>query len=156
YRLEPTSKEANPAKFPTKLSETGLFTSVKDHRTHAALVPYTVNAQLWSDGAEKERFMALPGVSHIDYTASHGSNFAEGAVMVKTFSLDLADAGRRRIETRLLTKQQGQWYGYSYLWNGAQTDAELVAAEGVDQSYEVRDAKADGGKRKQTWHYPSR
>jgi uncharacterized repeat protein (TIGR03806 family) len=156
YRLEPTPKETHPAKFPTKLSETGLFTSVKEHRTHPALVPYSVNAQLWSDGGEKERFMALPGLSQIEFTPSRGWNFPEGAVMVKTFSLDLADAGRRRIETRLITKQQGQWYGYSYLWNGAQTDAELVAAEGVDQTYEVRDAQVAGGKRRQTWHYPSR
>jgi mono/diheme cytochrome c family protein len=76
--------------------------------------------------------------------------------MVKTFSLDLAGEGRRRIETRLLTKQQGQWYGYSYLWNDAQADADLVAGEGVDRTYPVRDPQAPGGTRRQTWHYPSR
>jgi len=156
YRLEPTPKEEKPAKFPTRLSETGLFTSVKEHRPHPALVPYSVNAALWSDGGEKERFIALPGVTHIDFTTSRGWNFPEGAVMVKTFSLDLAKEGRRRIETRLLTKQQGQWYGYTYLWNDAQADADLIGAEGTDRVYEVRDPAAAGGKRKQTWHYPSR
>src|SRR5262249_22186952 len=60
------------------------------------------------------------------------------------------------IETRLLTLQLGQWYGYSYLWNDAQTDAELVSAPGLDRVYEVRDSAAPGGKRRQTWHYPSR
>jgi uncharacterized repeat protein (TIGR03806 family) len=156
YRLEPTPKEVNPPKFPTKLSETGLFTEVKGHHMHPALVPYTVNAPLWSDGADKERFIALPGTTQIDFTPTRGWNFPEGAVLVKTFSLDLANRDGRRIETRLLTKQQGQWYGYSYLWNDKQTDAELIDAAGADRVYEVRDAKASGGKRKQTWHYPSR
>jgi uncharacterized repeat protein (TIGR03806 family) len=156
YRLEPTPPEKNPAKFPTKLSETGLFVSVKEHRTHPALVPYSVNAALWSDGAEKERFIALPGLTTIEFKAANGWNFPEGTVLVKTFSLDLAAGGRRRIETRLLTKQLGQWYGYSYLWNDAQADADLVEAAGTDRAYEVRDARAAGGKRSQTWHYPSR
>ena len=43
---------------------------------------------------------------------------------------------RRWIETRFLTKQDGEWAGYSYLWNDEQTDAELVAAEGLDREYE--------------------
>jgi glucose/arabinose dehydrogenase len=156
YRLEPTPKEANPAKFPTKLSETGLFLDVKAHRPHPGLVPYTVNAPLWSDGAAKERFIALPGPTHIDFTTSRGWNFPEGAVMVKTFSLDLADGSRRRLETRLITKQQGQWYGYTYLWNDAQSDAELIGADGADRTYEVHDPHAPNGKRQQTWHFPSR
>jgi glucose/arabinose dehydrogenase/mono/diheme cytochrome c family protein len=156
YRLELAPKVDRPANFPTKLSETGLFTSAKDHRVHPALVPYSVNAPLWSDGADKERFMALPGLTNIDFTTTGGWNFPEGAVMVKTFSLDLAGAGRRRIETRLLTRQSGQWYGYSYLWDDAQRDADLVAGDGTDRTYEVRDSQAAGGMRRQTWHYPSR
>jgi uncharacterized repeat protein (TIGR03806 family) len=161
YRLEPTPKEERPAKFPTKLSETGLFASVKEHRPHPALIPYSVNAALWSDGAEKERFIALPGLTQIGFTAARGWNFPEGTVLVKTFSLDVAgempgSSRPTRIETRLLTKQQGQWYGYSYLWNDAQSDADLIGAEGADRAYEVRDSRAPGGRRKQTWHYPSR
>ncbi len=156
YRLEPTPKEDHPAKFPTKLSETGLFTSVREHRPHPALVPYSVNAALWSDGADKERFIALPGLTQIDFTPTRGWNFPEGAVLVKTFSLDLAGQGHRRVETRLITKRLGQWYGYSYLWNDAQTDADLVSDGGTDRVYEVRDARAADGRRKQTWHYPSR
>lgn len=151
YRLEPAPRETQAQPFPTRLSETGLFESVKDHKVHPALIPYSVNAPLWSDGADKERFLALPGLSQIEFTEKNGWNFPEGAVLVKTFAL-----GGRRIETRLLTKQVGQWYGYSYLWNEAQTDAELVPAEGKDRIYEVRDARAPGGVRRQTWRYPSR
>lgn len=158
YRFEPTPKEKSPAKFPLRLSETGIFTSVKDHRPEAGLIPYSVNAPLWSDGAEKERFIGLPGNGQIDFTTSRGWNFPDGTVLVKTFALPLAEpaGARRRIETRLLTRQQGKWVGYSYLWNAEQSDAELVEAAGADRVYEVADAAAPGGRRKQTWHYPSR
>jgi uncharacterized repeat protein (TIGR03806 family) len=159
YRLEPSPKQENPPKFPTRLSETGLFTSVKDHQPDPALIPYSVNAPLWSDGADKERFIALPGTSQIEFTEANGWNFPEGAVLVKTFSLATGSgqpAVSRRIETRLLTRQIGKWVGYSYIWNDEQTDADLVAAAGMDRVYDVADAKAPGGRRQQTWHYPSR
>ncbi len=156
YSLDPTPKEEKPAPpFPTRLSETGVFTSVKGHQVDPGLIPYDVNAPLWSDGASKERFIGLPGDAQIEFTTYRGWNFPDGTVLVKTFSLDLGgDASeQRRIETRLLTKQNGQWYGYSYVWNDGQTDAELVPAAGADRTYEVRDG---GGTRRQTWHYPSR
>jgi PBP4 family serine-type D-alanyl-D-alanine carboxypeptidase len=156
YQLEPWPKDYKPAKFPTKLSETGLFTSVKGHEPHPGLIPYSVNAPLWSDGAEKERFIALPGAAQIEFGTWRGWNFPDLTVLVKTFSLPVGKDGMRRIETRLLTRQDGQWYGYSYLWNDEQTDADLVTAEGQDRVYEVRDAEAPGGVRQQTWHYPSR
>ena len=55
--------------FPRKLSETGLFASTKDHAPAPGLIPYSVNAPLWSDGAEKERFLALPGDTQIEFDA---------------------------------------------------------------------------------------
>ncbi|MBY0522850.1 MAG: PQQ-dependent sugar dehydrogenase [Gemmataceae bacterium] len=154
YTLEPAPKQANPPKFPTKLSDTGLFVSVKDHKTVPALIPYSVNAPLWSDGADKERFLALPGNLRIDFTAERGWGFPEGAVLVKTFALPMSARGRQRIETRLLTLQQGKWIGYSYEWNDDQTDAILVASAGKDKQFAVVDGTAT--KRKQVWHYPSR
>jgi glucose/arabinose dehydrogenase len=156
YRLEPTPREGRPAKFPTKLSETGIFASVKDHRPQPGLIPYSVNAALWSDGAFKERFLGLPGLAQIDFTNWRGWNFPDGTVLVKTFSFDAPGGGRRRVETRLLTKQDGQWAGYSYAWNDEQSDATLVGAAGLDKAVEVADAKSTNGRRKQTWHFPSR
>ncbi len=156
YQLEPWPKDYKPVKFPTKLSDTGLFTSVPNHQPHPGLIPYSVNAPLWSDGADKERYIALPGDAKIEFSTNRGWNCPDLTVLVKTFSLPVGKEGKKRIETRLLTRQDGQWYGYSYLWNDEQTDADLVAAEGIDKVYEVRDAAAPGGIRRQTWHYPSR
>ncbi len=101
YQLEPAPKETEPTRFPTRLSETGLFESVQGHRPAAGLLPYSVNAPLWSDGAEKDRFLAIPGEGRIDFTGERGWNFPDGTVLVKTFSLllraersDLAQADR--------------------------------------------------------------
>jgi uncharacterized repeat protein (TIGR03806 family) len=159
WKLVPSPKIENPPKFPTKLSETGLFVSVPEHKLHDSLVPYSVNAALWSDGAHKERFYGIPEAPAFAYAPTNGWNIPDNSVLVKSFSLDL-EAGnpksRRRIETRLMTKQQNEWVGYSYLWNDEQTDAELVTAAGIDKTYEIKDPAAEGGMRKQTWHYPSR
>jgi uncharacterized repeat protein (TIGR03806 family) len=150
YRLERTPAGNDAPRFPTKLSETGLFTSVAGHQVDPALIPYSVNSPLWSDGAYKERFLALPGAeARIDFTLSRGWNFPERTVIVKSFALDQEGGGRRWIETRLLTKQIGQWIGYSYVWNDEQTEATLVPAAGLDREFGVR-----GGR--QTWHFPSR
>ena len=165
--------------FPRKLSETGLFVSTRDHVPAAGLIPYSVNAPLWSDGAEKDRFIALPGDTKIEFDAvvyPHGPEysdvgwrFPDGTVLVKTFSIE-TEAGKtsslKRLETRLLQhrKMPGNddeygaqyWYGYTYVWNDEQTDAELLAAEGLDRKLIIKDAAAPGGQREQIWRFPSR
>ena len=178
FQLEHKPKDELTAKFPTRLSGTGLFASVKDHQTVPGLIPYSVNAPLWADGAHMERFIGLPGDSQIDFTTSHGWTFPDGTVLVQTFALDL-EAGnpapiasrrsvedseqsrfkatsRHRIETRLLTRQQNEWVGYSYVWNDEQTDATLVAADGMDRILTIQDSKSPEGSREQIWRYPSR
>jgi glucose/arabinose dehydrogenase len=159
YRLEPTPKDQPQPPFPRKLSETGLFASTSKNEPQPALVPYDVNSPLWSDGAIKERFIAIPGDGKIDYATNRGWTFPEGSVLVKTFALE-TEAGKpeskKRIETRLITLTQGQWYGYSYIWDDRQSDATLVDAAGADKQFVIADAAAPGGKRTQTWHYPSR
>jgi uncharacterized repeat protein (TIGR03806 family) len=179
HRLVPMPPQTTTATFPRKLSETGLFASTKDHTPAKGLIPYSVNAPLWSDGAEKERFLALPGDSQIELDAvtyphgpsypDRGWRFPDGTVLVKTFSLPMrqGDAGsQRRLETRILQhrKMPGNddeygaqyWYGYTYLWNDEQTDAELLGPAGLDREYSVQDDAAEGGARTVKWHFPSR
>jgi mono/diheme cytochrome c family protein len=79
--------------------------------------------------------------------------------VVKTFAMDMEPgnpASRRRLETRVMLKQGANWAGYTYIWNDAQTDAELAPAAGVDQTLTIKDPAAPSGERKQTYHYPSR
>ncbi|MEX0977994.1 MAG: c-type cytochrome, partial [Pirellulales bacterium] len=54
-----------------------------------------------------------------------------------------------------LLRQQGEWAGYSYRWDDAQSDAVLVANEGAHAEFAVRDPRADGTRR-QAWHFASR
>jgi len=159
FELVPTPKDLPTYDFPRKLSETGLFVDVATHQTQPGLIPYSVNAPLWSDGADKQRFIALPGETRIEFSETGHWKFPEQAVLVKSFALEL-EAGKpeskRYIETRLMTFQQGEWVGYSYIWNDEQTDAELVEAAGRDRVLTIRDPQAPGGERTQVWRYPSR
>jgi len=147
------------SEFPRRLSATGLFESVPDHRPAAGLVPYSVNSPLWSDGAAKERFLALPGDDRIRRTRASSWDFEDGTVLVKTFSVEL-EAGdptsRTRIETRLLTRQDGNWAGYTYVWSTDQRDAMLVGREGLDRKLLIRDEREPDGLRELAWRYPSR
>ena len=179
YQLQPSPPVTTDLpKFPRKLSETGLFASTKDHTPAAGVIPYSVNTELWSDGAIKDRFLAIPGNSQIGFDdliypqpapgAPHGWRFPDNTVLVKTFSLETEPGNpksRRRLETRLLhfeqtpgTVEYGDqvWKGYTYVWNDDQTDALLLASGGLDQQFTILDKTAPGGKRQQTWHYPSR
>ena len=176
--LKKAPKQTKVVDFPRKLSQTGLFASTKDHRTAKALIPYSVNSPLWSDGATKERFLALPGTSKIEFEtvtypqpapgSQPGWRFPHNAVLVKTFFLEM-EAGnpksRRRLETRILhhkrmpgSQEVGTqfWRGYTYVWNDAQTDAILLDSKGLNRTYTIKDPTALGGKRKQTWRFPSR
>ncbi|MCC7335689.1 MAG: PQQ-dependent sugar dehydrogenase [Pirellulaceae bacterium] len=160
---------ANPAllaaekapEFPRKLSETGLFDSVAEHRVAPGVISYSVNAPGWHDGAVAERFLAIPDDKQIDYKSRRGWNFPDGAVLLQTLSLEVVSqtgVAPRRIETRMLTRQQGEWAAYSYLWNDAQGDALLVDALGRDLLLETPLASAAGsqGNDQRTWRVPGR
>ncbi|HKD35491.1 MAG TPA: PQQ-dependent sugar dehydrogenase, partial [Pirellulales bacterium] len=164
----PATKEA-AHKFPTKLSETGLFTDVATHKIAAGVVPFSIAAAPWADHATAERFVALPDISsvelHREPVEIPGSMFHQqfvfpkDGVLVKTISMEMNagnPASRRRLETQLLHYDGRNWRGYSYRWSDDEKDATLVGATGQDRLLVVEDAKAPGGKRVQTWHYPGR
>jgi len=159
FELERNPVQEANASFPTKLSETGIFTSVKDQTPAPGVLPYTVNAPAWADGATVERYLAIPGDGTIEAVASRGWNLTDGSVLVQTLSLPMEEgnpASARYIETRMLTRQGGEWAAYTYLWNDEQTDAELVDKEGLDHKLTIRDASAPGGERTRTWRYAAR
>ena len=122
------------------------------------VIPYSVNAPYWADGAHAERYLALPGDAQISDPNSWGLSRRHRS-LVQTLSLDL-EAGnphsRAPVETRILVKQDEHWMGYTYLWNDAGTDATLVGANGADHVMTIKDAAAPGGKRPMTWRVPGR
>ncbi|MBM3736298.1 MAG: hypothetical protein FJW39_10980 [Acidobacteria bacterium] len=150
YQLAPRHDKTDRSReFPRLLSETGLFRTARTLDPMPGLIPYSVNSPLWSDGADKQRFLAVPGDAKIRYASNEQWLLPEGSVLVKTFSL-----GGRRIETRLLVLLPGdatreQWVGYVYVWNDAQTDAELLPKGSLEKTYTV-----NGQPHK--WYFPSR
>ncbi|MBM4783788.1 MAG: hypothetical protein GQE15_39470 [Archangiaceae bacterium] len=126
--------------FPQRLSQTGCFDPMDVKKPGPMLIPYDLNSPLWSDGAEKARWFAIPDGTTIRVGADGDFEFPNGTVTVKTFLL-----GGKRIETRLLMRHpDGQWAGYSYEWRDDESDADLLPAGKT---------KVIGA---QTWQYPSR
>jgi len=157
YRLEDAPRDEPPHAFPRLLSETGLFTSTAAHEVAPGLIPYSVNAPAWTDGATAERFVALPGEAQIDFSESQSFSFPDGTALVQTLTLERTpgDANSRfRIETRVLLRQQGEWAGYSYRWNAEQTDAELAPKSGEEIALTWQDS--NGALHEQPWQIPSR
>jgi uncharacterized repeat protein (TIGR03806 family) len=159
HRLIRAPQQNEIAKFPSRLSDTGLFVSTRDHQLQPGPIAYSVIAAGWVDGAHVERFVAVPGDAQIEYKSSGGWNFPNGSVLGQTLALELESGNptsRRRIETRLLVLQQGEWSGYSYRWNEGQSDATLVAARGDQSEFAIRDSAGSTRTRTQVWRYPSR
>ena len=111
-----------PDTIPELLSNTGCTAPGDVTLPYAGLVPYDLNAPFWSDGATKERFIALPNGSTITRAADGDWTFPNGTVIVKNFRL----AGNL-VETRhLMRHPDGVWAGYTYEWNAQQTEATRV------------------------------
>lgn len=138
FKIVPTSSPPTDA-FPQTLSATGCVQASDPTQPAQGLVPYDLNVPLWSDGAAKQRWFAIPDGTTIDVDIDGDWRFPIGAVLMKTFSLD-----DKRVETRLFVRHDdGEWGGYSYEWNDQQTDASLLPA--------AKTSSVAG----QQWYFPS-
>jgi uncharacterized repeat protein (TIGR03806 family) len=117
---------------PETLEAWHLFSDTAAHEPGPRTVPYDVIAPLFSDYADKERFIYLPEGKRIGYDDHERWQFPEGAILIKSFGY-----GARRIETRLLVVTQGKIVPHTYVWNEAQTEAvRKVAGARVDVEFE--------------------
>ncbi len=150
-----------PVALPKKLSETKLFANTAKLIPSPALIPYDVNSPLWSDGAVKTRWFAVPSNKRIGFAPAGEWTFPEGSVFVKNFELPKLGADGKtktntRLETRVLVRDaQGFVYGASYRWRPDGSDADLVE---VGQSANIVVAAGLKGKpdATQSWFFPGR
>jgi uncharacterized repeat protein (TIGR03806 family) len=127
---------------PAKLSDSGCVNPTDPKQPADGLIPYSVNAPFWSDGAAKERWIGLPDGASITVgtTPDFHWSFPNRTVLMKNFRV-----GNKLIETRLFMRHpNGNWGGFTYEWNAQQTDATLLTGGAV------RDI--GGG---QQWIFPS-
>ena len=153
YRLARNPAVGKPSQFPRKLSESGLFADTASQKPAPGVLPFEIAEPMWQDGATAQRFVALPNGESIKTTVSgkpdklnYKVEWPVGSVLARTVSLSVVPPSRRpdavgttaphskarRIETQILHFDGETWNGYSYRWNDAGTDAELVGPDGEE------------------------
>lgn len=111
------------------LSEYGFFTGeLKALEPAAGVLPYDLITPLFSDYADKKRFVWMAAGSAASYNQDHLTlHFEDGTVLIKNFyyAQALPSGDPRIVETRLMYKIDGEWQFAEYVWNEEQTEAHL-------------------------------
>ena len=149
--------------FPPVLSQTGAFRDLQTLAPADSLIPFAPNSPLWTDGAVKTRWMAVPNDGppydageQIGFAPVGEWTFPNGTIFVKQFDLVVNEATgeRKRQETRLLVRDSaGAVYGVTYKWRPDNSDADLLP-DGLEEDVII--TGADGATRIQRYSYPSR
>ncbi|MGE5184453.1 MAG: hypothetical protein ACM31C_20425 [Acidobacteriota bacterium] len=116
---------------PATLSRTGCFTIASPFQAvaHPGLVPYDVVVELWTDGARKRRWVALPDGAIAGTSPTGAWDVPPGTRVFKEFAYETTPgdpATRRPMETRVFVNDAVLgWRGFSYKWRADGSDAEL-------------------------------
>ena len=149
---------------PALLSQIGAFTNLANLTAAPGFHAYAVNTPFWSDGANKQRWMAVPNDGSHDtpgerivFSPTNEWQCPTGMVFMKHFELPVNDTNAaltRRLETRFLVMDaNGGAYGITYKWRADGSDADLLFG-GTNADYQI--TGAGGIIRTQRWSFPSR
>lgn len=112
-----------------RLSDYGLFQFSINPRKNPSFpgINYDLNSELFTDNANKYRFVFLPKNKKIQYVEDEVFKFPVGAVLVKTFALPLSIENNNAeqdeiIEVRILSKTVNGWLASTYRWNAELND----------------------------------
>lgn len=113
-----------------KLSQYHFFKGkISDLIPNDRVIPYDLITPLFTDYAEKARFVYMPEGSVANYVKDEVIEFPQGTVLIKNFfyynDVRQPEKGKRIIETRLLVHTPKGWNAIDYIWNDEQTDAIL-------------------------------
>jgi hypothetical protein len=111
---------------PTELRCSGLYSDWATKTVASGVRQYDPGLHLWSDGANKTRWIYLPPGTKIDTTDMNQWMFPAGTKVWKEFIV-----GGARIETRLIWKRpSGAWYFTVYRWSAdGSSTTELTTGE---------------------------
>lgn len=114
-----------------QLSQYGFFKG-KMQRLQPAIgvLPYEMATPLFTDYAHKARFVWMPAGAQAQVDERGYIVFPEHTVLIKNFYYPAdfrdADSEKDMVETRLLIQRNGRWEAFTYEWNSAGTEADLM------------------------------
>jgi hypothetical protein len=122
------------------LACTGLYADFATKEVAGNALAYTPSSPLWSDGAQKQRWIELPPATQIDISNPDEWTFPVGTKVFKEFRLD-----GKRVETRMFQKAASNYWVYAtYAWNSDDSAATINFGGPV--------SVGDGGT---TWNIPT-
>jgi uncharacterized repeat protein (TIGR03806 family) len=104
------------------------------------VIPYSLETPLFSNYAEKARFIKLPAGKAATYHPNEVFDLPEGTFLIKNFYYPIdfrePEKGKRILETRVMYKDEKGWQTWPYIWNEEQTDAAYdPTGESITVSY---------------------
>jgi uncharacterized repeat protein (TIGR03806 family) len=109
---------------PRQLSQFGFFEGKGVSTPNPALISYGLRTPLFSDYAEKQRFIYVPAGMRAQVDGKAHVEFPVGSALIKTFGYG-SGADFRPIETRVLLRREAGWEALPYVWKADFSDADL-------------------------------
>jgi hypothetical protein len=124
----PDTAAPTPPRSRDVISHTGLYADVGKKTVAANAIAFEPAFALWSDGAEKKRWITVPPGTSIDASDPDHFVLPVGAQLFKEFSL-----GGKRLETRLIerlaaTGKDSDYFFGAFVWRDDESDADFVPA----------------------------
>jgi hypothetical protein len=136
--LAPAAPAGTPAaEPPASLRDTGLYVDFDGRAVDPALLAFTPQYPLWTDGAAKRRWISLPPGTAIDASDPDAWMFPVGTRFWKEFAF-----GGRPIETRFIERRPDGWLYAAYRWTEDGRDAPLAPPRGVGGTYPLAGGRA--------------
>ncbi len=138
--LRPDAPVAYTKPHYTKLSETGLFKNLPDKAIAYGVVAFQPRYVLWSDGADKKRWISLPPGTQIDTADMDHWNFPIGTKLWKEFA-----RGPNLLETRLVERYGSgpdDYFMGAFVWLPDGSDAVFSIDGAVDVNGSTHDVPA--------------
>lgn len=148
---------------PQLLSQTGAFTDMLSRVAVEGCISYEENTPFWSDAAIKSRWLCIPNDGTHDspdeqivFSENEPWTFPVGSVLIKHFDMETEEGNPQSafpLETRFFVVGTDGYYGLSYRWTQAGTEATLVSPTGDARAFNQISAE---GAMSRIWEYPSR
>lgn len=112
---------------PRVLSDYRFFKDASGWQPNDRVVPYQLNMPLFTDYAEKYRFIYVPEGQQAKAGGDGLLDFPVGSALIKSFGYE-RDGKPMLLETRVLLHRADGWLALPYVWNEEQTEAKLKVA----------------------------